>query len=103
MGTHRNEWEKLIYSKISQNKTPDDSKVTSSLGFSSKNLLEWYFNVVKKKKNIKHKNKHHLHRKYGTFWSKWIPKYPQNKKKTPEMDRKNFIEDSDITFIINKN
>jgi len=27
-------------SKISQNKTPGDSKVTSSLGFSSKNLLE---------------------------------------------------------------
>jgi len=33
-----NEWEK--YNKISQNKTPGDSKVTSSLGFSSKNLLE---------------------------------------------------------------
>jgi len=28
----------LEHSKISQNKTPDDSKVTSSLGF--KNLLE---------------------------------------------------------------
>ncbi len=27
---------------------------------------------------------------------------PQNKK-IPEMDRQNFIEDSDITFIINKN
>jgi len=27
-------------SKISQNKTAGDSKVTSSLGFSSKNLLE---------------------------------------------------------------
>jgi len=24
-------------------------------------------------------------------------------KKTPKMDRQNFIEDSDITFIINKN
>jgi len=34
MGTHRNEWEK------GQNKTPGDSKVTSSLGLSSKNLLE---------------------------------------------------------------
>jgi len=33
MGTHRNEWEKL-------NKTPGDSKVASSLGFGSKNLLE---------------------------------------------------------------
>jgi len=31
----------LELSKISQNKTPGDSKVTSSLGFSSKNLLEW--------------------------------------------------------------
>jgi len=30
----------LEHSKISQNKTPGDSKVTSSLGFSSKNLLE---------------------------------------------------------------
>jgi len=44
MGTHRNEWEKkksnLEHSKISQNKTPGDGKVTSSLGFSSKNLLE---------------------------------------------------------------
>jgi len=39
MGTHRNEWEKLSF-KISQNKTPGDSKVTSSLGFSSKNFLE---------------------------------------------------------------
>jgi len=28
------------HSKISQNKTTGDSKVTSSLGFSSKNLLE---------------------------------------------------------------
>jgi len=37
----------LEHSKISQNKT-GDSKVTSSLGFTSKNLLEWYFNVVKK-------------------------------------------------------
>jgi len=50
----------LEHSKISQNKTPGDSKVTSSLGFSSKNLWELYFNVVKK---IKHKNKHNLHRK----------------------------------------
>jgi len=33
----------LEQSKISQNKTPGDSKVTSSLGFSSKNLLERYF------------------------------------------------------------
>jgi len=49
MGTHRNEWEKLLeHSKISRNKTPGDSKVTSSLGFSSKNLLELYFNVVRK-------------------------------------------------------
>jgi len=43
MGTHRNEWEKncnLEHSKISQNKTPGDSKVTSSLGFRSKNFLE---------------------------------------------------------------
>jgi len=54
----------LEHSEISQNKTPGDSKVTLSLGFSSKNLLKWYFNVVKK---IKHKNKHNLHRKYGTF------------------------------------
>jgi len=30
----------LEHSKISQNKTPGDGKVTSSLGFSSKNLLE---------------------------------------------------------------
>jgi len=30
----------LGHSKISQNKTPGDGKVTSSLGFSSKNLLE---------------------------------------------------------------
>jgi len=30
----------LEHSKISQNKIPGDSKVTSSLGFSSKNLLE---------------------------------------------------------------
>jgi len=30
----------LEHSKISQNKTPGDRKVTSSLGFSSKNLLE---------------------------------------------------------------
>jgi len=30
----------LEHSKISQNKTPGDSKVTSSLGFSSNNLLE---------------------------------------------------------------
>jgi len=30
----------LKHSKISQNKTPGDSKVTSSLGFSSKSLLE---------------------------------------------------------------
>jgi len=30
----------LEHSNISQNKTPGDSKVTSSLGFSSKNLLE---------------------------------------------------------------
>jgi len=66
MGTHRNELEKL-YSKISQNKTPGDSKVTSSLGFSSKNLLELYVNVVKKILKIKHKNKHNLHKKYGTF------------------------------------
>jgi len=36
--------------KISQNKTPGDRKVTSSLGFSSKNLLEWYFNGVEKNK-----------------------------------------------------
>jgi len=55
----------LEHSKISQNKTSVDSKVTSSLGFSSNNLLESYFNVVEKK--IKHKNKHNLHRKYGTF------------------------------------
>jgi len=42
MVTHRNEWENcnLEHSKMSQNKTPGDSKVTSSLGFSSKNLLE---------------------------------------------------------------
>jgi len=38
----------LEHSKMSQNKTPGESKVTSSLGFSSKNLLELYFNVVKK-------------------------------------------------------
>jgi len=43
-------------------KTPGDSKVTSSLGFSSKNLLE--FNVVKKKLKIKHENKHNLHRQW---------------------------------------
>jgi len=55
----------LEHTKISQNKTPGDSKVTSSLGFSSKNLLE--FNVVKKKLKIKHENKHNLHRQYGTF------------------------------------
>jgi len=30
----------LEHFKISQNKTPGDSKVASSLGFSSKNLLE---------------------------------------------------------------
>jgi len=30
----------LEHSKISQNKTPGDSKVITSLGFSSKNLLE---------------------------------------------------------------
>jgi len=30
----------LEHYKISQNKTPGDSKVTSSSGFSSKNLLE---------------------------------------------------------------
>jgi len=30
----------LEHSKISQDKTPGKSKVTSSLGFSSKNLLE---------------------------------------------------------------
>jgi len=36
----------LKYAKIRQG----ESKVTSSLGFSSKNLLEWYFNVVKQKK-----------------------------------------------------
>jgi len=30
----------LEHSKISQNKPPGDSKVTSSLGFCSKNLLE---------------------------------------------------------------
>jgi len=30
----------LEHSKINQKKTPGDSKVTSSLGFSSKNLLE---------------------------------------------------------------
>jgi len=40
----------LEHSKISQNKTPGDSRVASSLGFSSKNLLERYFNVVKKNK-----------------------------------------------------
>jgi len=41
MGTHRNEWENCKeHSKISQNKTPGDRKVTSSLGFSSKNLLK---------------------------------------------------------------
>jgi len=41
MGTHRNEWGKKILSKISQIKTPGDSKsFTSSLGFSFKNLLE---------------------------------------------------------------
>jgi len=34
MGTHRNEWE-----KIRQNKTPGDSKVSSSLGFSSNDIL----------------------------------------------------------------
>jgi len=48
------EWEMgktLEHSKISQNKTPGDSKVTSSLSFSYKNLLEWYFNVVKKIQN----------------------------------------------------
>jgi len=40
MGTHRNEENRNIeHFKISQNKTPGDSKVTSSLGFSSKNLL----------------------------------------------------------------
>jgi len=39
----------LEHFKISQNKTPGDRKVTS-LGFSSKNLLELYFNVVKKNK-----------------------------------------------------
>jgi len=38
----------LEHSKISRKKSPGDSKVTSSLGFSSKNLLECYFNVVKK-------------------------------------------------------
>jgi len=38
----------LEHSKISQYKTPGDGKVTSSLGLSSKNLLERYFNVVKK-------------------------------------------------------
>jgi len=56
MGTHRNEWELILYlgqkwapiemngkncnleqSKISQNKTPGDSKVTSSLGFTFAN------------------------------------------------------------------
>jgi len=30
----------LEHSKISQNETPGDSKVTLSLGFSSKNLVE---------------------------------------------------------------
>jgi len=30
----------LEHSKISQNKTPGDSKVSSSLGFNAKNLLE---------------------------------------------------------------
>jgi len=45
--------EHLKHSKISQNKTPGDSKVTSYLGFSSKILLELYFNAVKKIKNIK--------------------------------------------------
>jgi len=43
----------LEHSEISQNKTPGDSKVTSSLGFRSKNLLGWYFNVVQKNKNKK--------------------------------------------------
>jgi len=37
----------LVHSKISQNKTPGDSKVTSSLGFSSKILLEWYFRATR--------------------------------------------------------
>jgi len=32
----------LEHFKISQNKTPGDSKATSSLGFSSKNLLELF-------------------------------------------------------------
>jgi len=41
----------IEHSKISQNNTAGDRKVTSSLGFSSKNLE--YFNVVKK--NYKNK------------------------------------------------
>jgi len=44
MGTHRNETNgencNLEHSEIRQKKTPADSKVTSSLGLSSKNLLE---------------------------------------------------------------
>jgi len=41
MGIEMNEKNcNLEHSKISQNKTPGDSKVTLSLGFSSKNLLE---------------------------------------------------------------
>jgi len=58
---------RLEHSKISQNKTPGDSKVASSLGFSSKDLFEWYFNVVKKNVKNKTENKHNLHRKFGTF------------------------------------
>jgi len=38
----------LEHSKISQNKIPGDSKITSSLGFSSKNLLEYFYVVGKK-------------------------------------------------------
>jgi len=34
---------KLEHSKISQNKTSGDGKVTSSLGFSSKNLIGMIF------------------------------------------------------------
>jgi len=63
MGTHRNEWEKLsfraFYCKISQNKTPGDSKVTSSLGLA----LRTYWNDIL----MWLKNKHNLHRKYATF------------------------------------
>jgi len=56
---------------MSQNKTPGDSEVTSFLGFSSKNVLEWYFNVVKKNKINKNIN---LRRKYGIFKFKNTPK-----------------------------